>query len=270
MNEIKIAVVGNIDSGKSTFIGRIVKAIKGMNEDVQLHYVTDSLTVERDNNKTISSSEHIIEYGDTKIIFLNCPGHIEYIEDTISRMLESDLIINVSENLDEYSYILEHVKKISKAKNNKYINVFNFRDDWFEYSDYENILKNNISTEYCLKTHINILEIDDIVVKKCIIEQIISIYNLNKITMFENRESYAITVSSDDSVFNQILEDKKGNKHLLIIDEINDKIKIRQGIFLKLLKIIPEPTEELIQIIKDNKNNITTIAIAMIDKNKHS
>lgn len=86
---MKIAILGSIDSGKSTLCGRIVNEYKKLNIKNNFHLITDTFQEEKNNNKTIRSSVYCINNH----IIVNTPGHLEYITDIINNIANSQYCI---------------------------------------------------------------------------------------------------------------------------------------------------------------------------------
>lgn len=92
---IKVAVVGDVDAGKSTLVGLILNAFNPELYKLtpkEEYKITDSLREETNNNKTIKSSRYKLT---DNLILINCPGHLEYKLDITSSIIEADYVIYV-------------------------------------------------------------------------------------------------------------------------------------------------------------------------------
>lgn len=97
MNKINVVICGDVDGGKSTLTGRIIKNYEKLKNwhdcdfKKNLYEITDTLSQEKTHNKTILSSQ--FQIGEH--IITNTPGHEEYIVDTISCLSTADKAIIV-------------------------------------------------------------------------------------------------------------------------------------------------------------------------------
>ena len=67
LKEIRLAVIGNVDSGKSTLVGCLTKGIKDDGRGLARQYVFNYLH-EKDSGRTSSIAEEIIGFRDGKIV----------------------------------------------------------------------------------------------------------------------------------------------------------------------------------------------------------
>lgn len=178
----KIAIIGDVDSGKSTLIGRLIN-----NRNKDYYKSCDTFKNELSEHKTITSSYYIID----NYMFINVPGHIEYINDIIYSISISDYAIiligyknGYTQNTQKYielckffripfqilinndnnsfNFSLLNYKKINLYTINlnclKKI-IFNFNKYKIKKSKYNMILLNNKEKMYYYDTNYNNLEI---------------------------------------------------------------------------------------------------------------
>lgn len=132
----KILICGDVDSGKSTLIGKLLKDAKAnLYKDIkdnELHYITDTLSFEKVGNKTVHSSQY---YLSEDILLINCPGHKEYIKDTISRMSEADVGILVKNKNTYNSKLTSLYEDMLNMFNIPYISLYNVSNNNFSTED---------------------------------------------------------------------------------------------------------------------------------------
>lgn len=97
---LKFAVVGSVDDGKSTLIGRLLYDSKSLYEDqleaieaaskrrgeehINLALLTDGLRAEREQGITIDVAYRYFSTEARKFIIADCPGHIEYTRNMVT------------------------------------------------------------------------------------------------------------------------------------------------------------------------------------------
>ena len=124
-----IVIVGHVDHGKSSFIGRLLydvgeikndklielkKASKKRGVDFEFAYLLDALRDERDQGITIDTTRIFFKSNKRKYVFIDAPGHKEFIRNMISGASSADiaiLIVDVSEGVKQqtkkHTYLLK-------------------------------------------------------------------------------------------------------------------------------------------------------------------
>jgi len=127
-DSLRIVIVGHVDHGKSTLIGRLLldtnslpkekiteikKISKELGKDTEMAYVVDQLKEERERNITIDTTQIFFNTRKRNYIIIDAPGHLEFIKNMITgaSMAEAAiLIVDVKEGVREqtrrHSYIL--------------------------------------------------------------------------------------------------------------------------------------------------------------------
>jgi sulfate adenylyltransferase large subunit len=126
--KLKFVIVGHIDHGKSTLIGRLlydtgfipeekIEEIKNvcdsLGKEFEFSYVIDHLEEERDQGITIDTAQTFFKTDKREYVIIDAPGHVEFIKNMISGASQADaaiLIIDVEEGVKEqtqrHAYIL--------------------------------------------------------------------------------------------------------------------------------------------------------------------
>lgn len=119
--QTRIAIVGHVDHGKSTLVGRLLHDIgalpDGKMEAVQemcnrrgmpfeWAFVTDALQAERDQGITIDASHIFFSSAENDFVLIDAPGHREFIKNMISGSSDCDaalVMIDAAEGVKEQS-----------------------------------------------------------------------------------------------------------------------------------------------------------------------
>lgn len=85
LNQIRIAVIGMPDAGKSTFIGTMLETAIGkhLSPDTlmsEVHWSDGKDPYGNPDTRTIKCAKILFKYKDVEFCFYDCPGHIEYSE----------------------------------------------------------------------------------------------------------------------------------------------------------------------------------------------
>ena len=125
----KVVIVGHVDHGKSSLIGRLMYDLDevpfGKYEEIKLvcekrgiefeyAFLLDALQVERDQGITIDTTQIFFKTKKRKYVFIDAPGHKEFIRNMITGASSADiavLIIDAHEGLKEqtkkHAYLLK-------------------------------------------------------------------------------------------------------------------------------------------------------------------
>jgi len=118
---LKLVVVGHVDHGKSTLIGRLLhdtgslpdgkaEAVIKMSErrgmPVEWAFVLDALQAERDQGITIDTTQIFFNTDKRNYVIIDAPGHKEFLKNMVSGAALSDaalLVIDAKEGMQEQS-----------------------------------------------------------------------------------------------------------------------------------------------------------------------
>lgn len=126
---IKIVMVGHIDHGKSTLIGRLLyetdslprgvvseirRISKELGKEAELAYLTDQLREEREKNITIDTAQIFFKTKKKDFVIIDAPGHVEFIKNMMTGAAHAEaavLIVDAQEGVREqtrrHAYILK-------------------------------------------------------------------------------------------------------------------------------------------------------------------
>ncbi len=126
--KLRIVMVGHVDHGKSTLVGRLLydtkslpdskyeeieKASKKRGEVVEWSYLLDSFQAERDQAITIDTTQIFFSTEKRDFVIIDAPGHTEFLRNMISGTAQADaafLVVDAEEGLQEqtrrHAYLL--------------------------------------------------------------------------------------------------------------------------------------------------------------------
>jgi bifunctional enzyme CysN/CysC len=118
---VRIVIVGHVDHGKSTLIGRLIhdtgslpdgklEAIKAMSErrgmPFEWSFLLDALQAERDQGITIDTSQIRFRTPERDVLLIDAPGHVEFLKNMVTGAAQADaalLVIDAAEGVREQS-----------------------------------------------------------------------------------------------------------------------------------------------------------------------
>jgi len=125
---LKFVIVGHVDHGKSTLIGRLLydtnslppdkieeiqKTSKALGRETEFAYLLDHLEEERQQGITIDTTQVFFKTEKREYVIIDAPGHVEFVKNMITGASQAEaavLIIDVNEGVKEqtkrHSYIL--------------------------------------------------------------------------------------------------------------------------------------------------------------------
>ena len=128
MDTLKLAIVGHVDHGKSTLVGRLlhetdalpegkVKAVQAMSEKrgmpFEWAFVIDAMQAERDQGITIDTTQIRFKSEKRNYVVIDAPGHKEFLKNMVSGAASADAVVlvvdaheGVQEQTRRHAYLL--------------------------------------------------------------------------------------------------------------------------------------------------------------------
>jgi len=121
-SHMKIVITGHVDHGKSTLIGRILldtdslpkgkmdeirRISRELGKETELAYITDQLKEEREEQKTIDTTQIFFRTRRRRYVIIDAPGHAEFIKNMLTGASSAEtavLVIDVAEGLKEQTF----------------------------------------------------------------------------------------------------------------------------------------------------------------------
>src|SRR5437868_12006418 len=115
--QVRIVIVGNVDHGKSTLIGRLLHETKSLPDGkfeqlkavsarrgmpFEWSFLLDALQSERDQGITIDTSQIRLRTPARDIVLIDAPGHAEFLRNMITGAAQADaavLIVDATEGV---------------------------------------------------------------------------------------------------------------------------------------------------------------------------
>lgn len=119
--QLRIVIVGHVDHGKSTFVGRLLADTDSLPEgklaalqasckkrgvDFEYAFLMDALQSERDQNITIDTAQIWFKTPKRPYVIIDAPGHKEFIKNMVTGAAQADaafLLIAANEGVQEQS-----------------------------------------------------------------------------------------------------------------------------------------------------------------------
>lgn len=105
LKQYRVAVVGCPDSGKSTFIASLVKAVTGrdLKPDTlmkEVHWSDGRDPMGNPDTRTIKCAKIMFKYGNLEYCMYDCPGHLEYMGQIHMGVAAADVVVAVTDGMN--------------------------------------------------------------------------------------------------------------------------------------------------------------------------
>lgn len=224
-NKVYIAVCGLVDSGKSTFIKYATKYISS--RDVN----PDALCLEEQTGKTITNTKVSCPISHkSEIVFIDCPGHLEYVPEIVSGLCLADAVILIEDanRKNESQAYFNEIESIILKLNTPIIAKYTSHSDVYENSydidkesSLQKVCSNLLSRIDILLNEFNIIEFQKIDADRKLAFYSYAGIVLNNISLSEWKE-----VKWGLQEFNSSLRIKNKESSRFLICDSNDKSNI--------------------------------------------
>ena len=123
---VRLVIVGHVDHGKSTLIGRLLYDTRSVPEslldrvreagrdsdELQFEFITDHLAEERRDAKTIDTTQVFFRSGERYYVIIDTPGHAEFLKNMFTGASRADaalLVVDAEEGVREQTLAHCHV-----------------------------------------------------------------------------------------------------------------------------------------------------------------
>lgn len=103
----RICIVGNVDDGKSTLVGRLLMATQSVRvNEIQslkdsgrfdLAHFTDGLKCEQEGDFTLDVAYRHLRIHDQRILLADAPGHVDKFQSTLTAISQSESVVIISD-----------------------------------------------------------------------------------------------------------------------------------------------------------------------------
>ena len=175
MQALKFVIVGHVDHGKSTLIGRLLydtgsvspdrledikKTSKEQGKEIEFAYLLDHLEEERQQGITIDTTQVFFKSQKRRYVIIDAPGHVEFVKNMITGASQAEagvLIVDAKEGIREQTKRHAYILSMLGLKNvmvvfNK-MDLVGFKEEAFNVlmKDTKNIMDSiNISVKLCI------------------------------------------------------------------------------------------------------------------------
>ncbi|MHC4705276.1 MAG: GTP-binding protein [Planctomycetota bacterium] len=111
MDVLSFVIVGHVDHGKSTLIGRLLydtdslppdkiqemqKVSKGRGRQTEFAYLLDHLEEEREQGITIDTTQVFFKTDKRRYVIIDAPGHVEFVKNMITGASQAEAAVLIT------------------------------------------------------------------------------------------------------------------------------------------------------------------------------
>lgn len=282
---LKFVIVGHVDHGKSTLIGRLlydtdslpegkIEEIKqiceSLGKDIEFGYVMDHLEEERDQGITIDTAQTFFSTDKRDYVIIDAPGHVEFVKNMISGASQAEaavLMVDVEEGVKEQT--TRHAYILGMLGLTQVIVVIN-KMDLVDYSQqkFDSLTKDIM--EFLSNINIKPSYVIPISAKKgdFIANKTGSMNWYNGPTLLEALDTFKTKESANDKPLRFMVQDVYGFDKRIIVGRVESGI-IKKG---DKIKVLPSGEETRVKSVEEYLKIVTeaeagkSIGITIEDK----
>ena len=268
--KLKFVIVGHVDHGKSTLIGRLlydtgslteekieeVKNIcESLGKEFEFSYVMDHLEEERDQGITIDTTQTFFNTEKREYVIIDAPGHVEFVKNMISGASQAEsaiLIIDVEEGVKEQTK--RHAYILGMLGLSQVIVVIN-KMDLIKYNQkrFEDV-KNNI-IEFLLEINVKPSYVIPISARKgdFVANKTNTMGWYNGPTLLEALDTFKVKDNLNKKPLRYVVQDIYNFDKRIIVGRVESGI-LRKG---DKIKVLPSGEETVVKSIEEYLTNAT-------------
>ena len=146
LEQVRVAFIGIPDAGKSTLISSLVKHLhnKVVTPDTlmnEVHYTDGKDIYGNDDTRTIRAAKILCSYKDYELMLIDCPGHIEYMEQIQQGLDLASIIVCLLDcnRVDESRDYCHDILKNVNIENKHIIHIYTHAEKNDEYGFESNL-----------------------------------------------------------------------------------------------------------------------------------
>ncbi len=291
METVHFVIIGHVDHGKSTLIGRLLydtdslppdkieeikKISKDLGRETEFAYLLDHLEEERQQNITIETTQIFFKTDKRQYVIIDTPGHVEFVRNMVTGASQSEaaiLIVDAQEGVREqtkrHAYIISllDLKQVIVVLNK--MDLVDYKEEHFNKvkNDIEEFLASiNIQVKYYIP--ISAMKSDNITNKSA------NIPWYGGPTVLESLNSLKPNIPDENKPLIMTIQDvyKFGDKRIAVgrvetgIIKKGDEIKILPGNQITKVNSIEKYLEEVDKSYAGECLGITTTDPVFLDR----
>ena len=267
---LKFVIVGHVDHGKSTLIGRLlydtnslpegkIEEIKllcdSLGKDIEFGYVMDHLEEERDQGITIDTAQIFFCSQKRDYVIIDAPGHVEFVKNMISGASQAEaaiLIVDAQEGVKEQTK--RHAYILGMLGLSQVIVLINKMDlVGYDHIRFESVKKELL--EFLSKINIKPSYVIPISAKKgdFIANKTGNIDWYQGLTLLEALDTFKTKESANNKPMRLVVQDVYSFDKRIIAGRVESGI-IRKG---DMIKILPLGEETRVKSVEEYLKNVT-------------